>query len=372
MPIRLIPPLSLVISLVIVLVWPVQAGAGPMSFSNLFVYGDSLSDTGNSYLATLAETPPSPNPVYYPNVGHYTDGATYGELMWQALSLPGGLQPSLAGGTNFAVGGARSRYGSPEMSIDAGSGLNLPPPPGTPDAVTPGASSLLAQVGGYLLAAGGIADPFALYVIWIGGNDARDAATLTFSPRAAEAPLLLQQSVGDVADAVVSLIMAGARNLLLPSVSNIGLTPEAQALDTFNPGVAATLSGWAEAYNHALDAALDAALDSLVGIDGLRLRQVDTFDRLGDVLASPARYGLANVADPCLSGYFVNAPTGGAISLCSAPETYAYYDAVHPSSTVHAILARDFLAAVPVPAPLVLMLGGLVLLGAGRRGRARA
>jgi phospholipase/lecithinase/hemolysin len=339
------------------------AAAGSIKYDDLILFGDSLTDTGNSYLATITETPPSPDPTYYPNIGHYTDGATYGERMWQALQLPGNLAPSFVGGTNYAIGGARSRYGSAQMT-DAG-GLRLPPPVGTPDPDDPPIGSYLRQIDDYFGDTGGVADPDALYVVWMGGNDARDAATLFFAPDPTlPDPLdLVAQSVGDVTNGIVELIAAGARNFLVPTVSDIGLTPEAQSLGA---AAAAVLSSWAQAYNDALDAALDLALDAIVGIDDLDLWQVDTFDRLGEVLDNPGRFGLTNVTDPCLSGYFVNAPTGGDIELCSNPAEYAFYDAVHPTSTVHAILAEDFLVAVPVPGSLPLLAGGLLLVGLRR------
>ena len=63
--------------------------------------------------------------------------------------------PSVPAGTNYALAGATSWPGATN---------------GTP------AISLPAQVGAFSLYSGGSADPNALYVIMIGGNDVRDAA----------------------------------------------------------------------------------------------------------------------------------------------------------------------------------------------------
>src|SRR6185503_288392 len=125
-------------------------GAGPAGafpFSNLFVFGDSLSDSGNNAIAlgpTRNGTPipdnsfaPSfpANPFPYAS-GRYTDSTVWAER----LGLP--AVPVLAGGTNFAFGGATT----------GPLGSTTPP-------------SLLDQVGFFLSSTGGVAPSDALYVI---------------------------------------------------------------------------------------------------------------------------------------------------------------------------------------------------------------
>src|SRR4051812_18671090 len=62
----------------------VPAQAEP-AFQAIVVFGDSLSDTGNA--------------------GRFSNGPVWVEALARGLNLP--LRPSQAGGTNFAVGGAR-------------------------------------------------------------------------------------------------------------------------------------------------------------------------------------------------------------------------------------------------------------------------
>ena len=70
----------------------------------MFVFGDSLSDGGNSGLITQAAGMVFPPPPYAG--GRFSNGPTAAEQLWNLYNADGGLQPSLAGGTNFAVGGA--------------------------------------------------------------------------------------------------------------------------------------------------------------------------------------------------------------------------------------------------------------------------
>ncbi|MBM5817619.1 MAG: hypothetical protein FJ083_13845 [Cyanobacteria bacterium K_Offshore_surface_m2_239] len=72
--------------------------------SKLFVFGDSLSDGGNSGVLTGGAFTPPP---YVQN--RYSNGPVAVEQLWQLFN-PGDLsfQPSLAGGTNYAIGGSTS------------------------------------------------------------------------------------------------------------------------------------------------------------------------------------------------------------------------------------------------------------------------
>ena len=65
----------------------------------LYSFGDSLSDTGNVYLATGGTLPGTP---YFP--GRFSNGPIWIDYLARSLGLP--ITPSLAGGTNFAYGGA--------------------------------------------------------------------------------------------------------------------------------------------------------------------------------------------------------------------------------------------------------------------------
>src|SRR5262245_1866124 len=74
--------------------------AGP--FSNLVVFGDSLSDVGNISNATFG-TNPGP---YYWN-GRFSNGPVYTETLATGLGLPA-MARSTAGGNDYAYGGAQT------------------------------------------------------------------------------------------------------------------------------------------------------------------------------------------------------------------------------------------------------------------------
>ena len=131
--------LSVVGALVIALV-SAQASA----YSALYVFGDSLSDSGNVGVLSGGTIPAPP---YAP--GRFSNGPVWVETLAANLGLS--ATAALAGGTNWAFGGAVT--GGPFTSS------------------TP---TLTAQVSSfYLPSVGGVADPNALYVVWGGGNDVR-------------------------------------------------------------------------------------------------------------------------------------------------------------------------------------------------------
>lgn len=131
----------------VALAMPVAALA---SFSNMYVFGDSLSDNGNLYGWTGSPNPVTGGaaipvvPFYAP--GRFQNGPSYDELLWSELQASGllaasgnltarGLNPGFPpvidtdppAGTNYAVGGARSRYHRFDVPTDPNTGQLLPP-----------------------------------------------------------------------------------------------------------------------------------------------------------------------------------------------------------------------------------------------------
>ena len=97
--------------------------ASAQSYDRLVVFGDSLSDNGNLYLASGGTQPPSP-PYYQ---GRFSSGPVFTELLgFDAANFNG----SVTGSINYAFGGARTDD-------------SMGPPPG-----------MLTQLGAYLARGG--------------------------------------------------------------------------------------------------------------------------------------------------------------------------------------------------------------------------
>ena len=124
-------------------------------YSNLFVFGDSLSDSGNNAIVLTPNVTPIPIPgnsfiPFFPYAsGHYTNDQVWAQIVATSLDLS--ATPSLLGGTDYAFGGATTGP------------LNTIPP------------SLETQVALFLSQRGPTIPGDALYVVEGGGENARNA-----------------------------------------------------------------------------------------------------------------------------------------------------------------------------------------------------
>lgn len=298
----------------------VSAHAGP--FSGLYIFGDSLSDTGNLSLVTGGTQPGTAQP-YAP--GRFSDGPLWVETFAAGLGLAAQANPYLVGGNNYAFAGARTgAVGSPPGVLaqaagiwGAGSGPSGPP-----------------------------ADANALFVVVGGGNDMRDARLISTGDAVADGiarQLAAATAINNLAKTISYLAISGARNILISTLPDLGATPEALFL---NKQAAST-----DATNQ-FNALVPGLLKLELVFAGLNIELLDMAAVAADVRNNPVHFGVTNTGLPC-GGFLGSAGASCATSLFS--------DALHPSAFAHRLIGEAALAVYGVPLPGTLALMALAL-----------
>src|SRR5258706_1582525 len=185
--------------------------AAAQQFSQVFVFGDSLSDAGY-YKPVLAASgvPPSLLTI----LGRFTTapGPVWSELVSAYYGAPTG--PSNANSGNiFAQGGARVASNSTSTPTGAAQ------------------RPVTTQVTEYLTRAGGSADPRALYAIWAGANDVIQTlgALSTGAITSDQGSAAIQAAATAEIQQIARLRAAGARHIVVFNLPNIGATPGLRA-----------------------------------------------------------------------------------------------------------------------------------------------
>ncbi len=302
----------------------VSTAAQAQQFSSFVAIGDSLSDSGNiahaSGLPAGNSFTTNPDPVA-------------SQLIAAAFGLT--ANPSFAAGSDFAWGGACVR-----STGLTGPCLNAVP-------------TLSTQIAQYLAASGGHADTHALYSYWGGANDI--FGNLTYAGggliSAAQVQANIAQSAHDANAQIAQLQAAGASNIIVFNLPDIGHTPQFNASPLH-----ATVTNLSLLYN----GQLNAGLSGKTGIIA-----VDTFGLFNEIIANPSTFGFTNVttpacgpAVPSLSSVACG-PVGSGLPFTYAVGTnltFAFADGVHPTGGAHALLAQYVLAELSAPGT-VSMLG---------------
>lgn len=80
--------------------------AAQTSYSSLYVFGDSLVDSGNAFIASDFTEAPLQDGYFF---GRFSNGPNFADYL--GFSLTGTpATPALLGGTNFGVGGATAAF----------------------------------------------------------------------------------------------------------------------------------------------------------------------------------------------------------------------------------------------------------------------
>lgn len=250
--------------------------------TEVYVFGDSLSDTGMVFRATGGMYPP--NPTYFQ--GRYSNGRVWIEYLAESLHL------SSKQTHNFAYGGATT----------GNVGNSYVP-------------SLLNQVQTFTQTHQHT-NPDALYVLWAGANDYLQGVSSATIP------------VKNVTTAINSLTDVGAKKILVANLPDLGQLPA-----TRNSTNSVNLSALTQAHNQGLRRSLKVLSQQH---SDLEIVQLDANALYRDAIANPAAFNFTNVSSPCLSGS----------STCGKPDQFLFWDGIHPTAAAHRIIGETAFSTI--------------------------
>ncbi len=291
-----------------------QAG----DITGIVAFGDSLSDVGNVYIATGGVNPgfglypggTYPGGSYYQ--GHFSNGPIWLEHLANSLGVAAPTPSLVAGGTDYAWGGAETGNG---MSY-----INTP--------------NIGTQISTYL--ASNTPLRTQLFTIWGGANDFLNGGITN--------PAV---PVANLVNEITTLAAAGGKQFLVPNLPLLGELPATKT---------SSESGALNYLTLAFDSMLHTQLDQLDQQLGITIYQLDVNSVFQNIMADPGAYGLYNVTDPA----YLDPNFNG--------QGYLFWVTVHPTTEIQALIgAAAFATTVPEPSSLTLVLIAVPLLLAWRR-----
>jgi phospholipase/lecithinase/hemolysin len=298
--------------------------AHAQDYTSIVVFGDSLSDTGNVADLTQAKYAVRiPGPYADYTDGRFTDGTdtipaahNYNGVWIEQLAamLPAKpvVKSSLDGGTDYAYGFATTAAGMGAFTFGPGNELSV------------SVNNIGQQITDYLATNPKITKK-TLFVVWGGAID-----------------LLYATSTNDVIAAGINqltnvqrLIDAGATQFIIPNLPPLGSVPRLSG----TPAVAASATEASALYNVILGLGVDI-LKSFDPEKHVKLRVLDVFNIFDKVIASPKKYELVDVTTSSQGNYLVD------------PDTYLFWDDLHPTTHGHNILATAALKLIATKAEL--------------------
>lgn len=345
------PLLSLVCSTI--LCCGISANAQALQFtdiSQVYFFGDSLTDSGFNNLIPFLPSPPYP---LFP-AGKAPTFTTYGGYTWSqyvAHDIKGYQLPvydmsnlpivpdTITNNTTPLIPGLWPVL--PDLTgIDYACGGSSTDSFGYPITVFPYAPSLVDQVNHFIATQTLPLDPNAVYFIWSGAND---IFTTLSGPNPNQFALIetANNAAHVIADQVELLGKNGAKRIVVMSLPNLGIAPEFAAAAVVDPSLPGNLQSLTFTYN----SFLNQYLGHVMKTSQVKVLLIDTYDLLDQVILDtqagrPYRingeeFYFTNYTDPAC---------GAGVSALYCPEGtpsgYVFADGVHPTDEAHKLLSR--------------------------------
>ncbi|QDQ27141.1 SGNH/GDSL hydrolase family protein [Chitinimonas arctica] len=274
-------------------VWSNDGAMQGNRINRIVAFGDSLSDTHNMYNASQWLLPNRNSWM----LGRFSNGYNWVEYLSDKLHLP--LY-------NWAVGGA---------------GVN------TEKFVISGVTDQVQSWKQYMQRAANYRPENTLFTVMVGGND-----FVNYNRS-------VDQVIAGEKVALQNMLNAGARNILLLKLPDVSRAPVFKYRTEADRNAT---HGRVLDFNNRL-AELASSLEAQYG-GSAKIRVFDTYGLFNSVISNPSQYGVTNTADSCLnigsdsSLAYLSAQTPR--SGCTNPDTYLFWDALHPTTHTHKVLAE--------------------------------
>lgn len=303
----------------------------PENHVALFIFGDSLFDSGNNnYINTTfdfqANFLPYGETFFKYSTGRFCDGRLIPDFIAQFAGLPiipTYLQPGnhkFTDGVNFASGGAGAL-----VEIHRGLVVNLETQIKYFKKVEKSLRQELGDAGAKKLLSR------AVYLISIGGNDYLNRNSTATNEEFASMVL------GNLIVAIKEIYKKGGRKFGFPNMMPLGCLPyvKAQAGGSCNDEVTVI----AKLHNEELPKTLNKIENQL---EGFKYAYFNFFKSANERLNNPSKYGFMDATTACCgSGLFGGVYSCGGkrgiteFHLCENPAEYFFFDSYHPSEKAY-------------------------------------
>lgn len=244
------------------------------SFTAVYAFGDSLTDTGRN--------PPTESGYYD---GRYSNGPLWIEYLSAMLGIPYNSTNNLA-------------YSGSQTS-DLSSQIAAMPTPANPQST--------------------------LFAVWSGGNDFLQNLSANEENNAAWS-VTISNAVLNITNAVATLYIDGAREVLVGNLPDLGQIPELSEEGTF--------TNYIDTQVQLFNGSLGTAITNLMqGSPGLRIYLMNANQELTNVYDSPATYGFTVVSIGALQD-----PNLTDKSFTGAGADYLFWDPIHPTTKMHGMI----------------------------------